>query len=317
MTEKPTSASTPPFHFARGRVEEVTRLSPSFARVTFSGEALGQFGNPRQTLDQRIKLVFPGETGLPALAPTDGFADWKALAEADRGSMRTFSIRDLLVDEDGNTRVVVDFALHPDQEDAGPAARWISRAQPGDELLLFGPRRGRTDGGGIEYHPGAAERVFLVGDETAVPAISRTLEETRDCGQEVTALLEVPTSDDKLEVATGARQQIEWYARNGGENGELVIPSLLEKVGISRVECDAACNPSTDDGAAPWETATYSNLDELAPSSAELLRSCYFWIAGESKMVTALRRHLVKELGAGREAVAFMGYWRKGVAMRA
>jgi NADPH-dependent ferric siderophore reductase len=42
----------------------------------------------------------------------------------------------------------------------------------------------------------------------------------------------------------------------------------------------------------------------------------YAWIAGESAMVTGLRRHLVKELGVDRRQVAFMGYWRRGVAMR-
>ena len=42
----------------------------------------------------------------------------------------------------------------------------------------------------------------------------------------------------------------------------------------------------------------------------------YAWIAGESKMVTGLRRALVKDLGIDRHQVAFMGYWRLGVAMR-
>jgi len=42
----------------------------------------------------------------------------------------------------------------------------------------------------------------------------------------------------------------------------------------------------------------------------------YAWIAGESGVVTGLRRHLVRELGMDRRQVAFMGYWRRGVAMR-
>ena len=42
----------------------------------------------------------------------------------------------------------------------------------------------------------------------------------------------------------------------------------------------------------------------------------YAWIAGESTVVTGLRRHLVNELGFDRRQVAFMGYWRRGVAMR-
>lgn len=40
------------------------------------------------------------------------------------------------------------------------------------------------------------------------------------------------------------------------------------------------------------------------------------WVAGESGVVTTLRRHLVRDLGINRSQVAFMGYWRLGVAMR-
>ncbi|MDP3892553.1 SIP domain-containing protein, partial [Nocardioides sp.] len=45
------------------------------------------------------------------------------------------------------------------------------------------------------------------------------------------------------------------------------------------------------------------------------LDGLYAWIAGEAGVVTGLRRHLVKELGIDRHQVAFMGYWRQGVAM--
>ncbi len=46
------------------------------------------------------------------------------------------------------------------------------------------------------------------------------------------------------------------------------------------------------------------------------LDGLYAWIAGESKVVTGLRRHLVNELHIDRSQVAFMGYWRRGVAMK-
>lgn len=42
----------------------------------------------------------------------------------------------------------------------------------------------------------------------------------------------------------------------------------------------------------------------------------YAWIAGESSVVTGLRRHPVNELGFDRRQVAFRGYWRRGVAMK-
>jgi NADPH-dependent ferric siderophore reductase len=42
--------------------------------------------------------------------------------------------------------------------------------------------------------------------------------------------------------------------------------------------------------------------------------SCYAWLAGEASTITALRRHLVRDLGIDRRSIAFMGYWRRGRA---
>ncbi|KTR93748.1 siderophore synthetase [Microbacterium testaceum] len=39
------------------------------------------------------------------------------------------------------------------------------------------------------------------------------------------------------------------------------------------------------------------------------------WLAGESGVVTASRRVLVREIGVPRERVAFLGYWREGGAL--
>jgi len=69
-----------------------------------------------------------------------------------------------------------------------------------------------------------------------------------------------------------------------------------------------------------WETPAYSSSGEevdlpVATVGHDLDGLCA-WIAGESKVVTGLRRLLVNELGMDRRQVAFMGYWRRGVAMR-
>ncbi|MEV6109003.1 siderophore-interacting protein [Streptomyces sp. NPDC051940] len=40
----------------------------------------------------------------------------------------------------------------------------------------------------------------------------------------------------------------------------------------------------------------------------------YAWIAGESGMVKALRRHLVNDRAVDRRAITFTGYWRRGVS---
>jgi NADPH-dependent ferric siderophore reductase len=68
-----------------------------------------------------------------------------------------------------------------------------------------------------------------------------------------------------------------------------------------------------------WETPSHSSSGETAGHTTGHttgIPGLYAWIAGESGVVTALRRHLVRELGVDRDQVAFMGYWRLGVAMR-
>ena len=69
-----------------------------------------------------------------------------------------------------------------------------------------------------------------------------------------------------------------------------------------------------------WETLTYSSSGEQVDTAVRVvghdLDDLYAWIAGESGVVTALRRALVNDLGMDRRQVAFMGYWRRGVSMR-
>ena len=68
-----------------------------------------------------------------------------------------------------------------------------------------------------------------------------------------------------------------------------------------------------------WETPSYSSSGEaIAPARTvgHEFDGLYAWIAGESTVVTRLRRHLVNELHIDRSHVAFMGYWRRGVAMK-
>ncbi|GAA1695510.1 siderophore-interacting protein [Microbacterium sediminicola] len=306
------AAAPAPFIVARGKVVRIDRLSPNFARVSFSGPDLTGFGNPERILDQRIKLIFPPASGrLPDLSRPDGdwWAAFLAIPEAERGTMRTYSIRDLIVDG-AETTVVVDFVMHLEPGLTGPASSWASGACVGDELLLIGPRRGSHGGGGIEYQPGDARTVVLAGDETAAPAIARILEELpREAAG--SAYIEVPSAADVLTIDAPEGITVRWVPREGLGHGESLIPAVLADMGMTVAPAVA------DDGSEDlvWETPLYSGSgEELGAQVNHTDR--YFWIAGESRVVTTLRRHLVKDLGIDRSQVAFMGYWRKGVAMR-
>ena len=306
----------PPYVLARADVRAVERISPSFVRVTFGGDGLTEFGTPGDVFDARIKIVFPPASGiLPPIDPDtdDWWGDYLAVPEGERGSMRTYSVRELRVDDaTAQTEVVVDFVLHLEPGLTGPASLWASGATVDDAVLIVGPRRGRADRGGIEYAPGEASQVCLVGDETAAPAIARILE---DAPRELRgiAFIEVPDSADALAIDAPEGVEVHWLPRGEVAHGLRAIPTVLDYLGES--VGDEIVVQDADGEDLVWETPVYSGLGEdLSTDGGHADR--YFWIAGESGVVTTLRRHLVKGLGIDRAQVAFMGYWRRGVAMR-
>ncbi len=87
-----------PFVLCEAEVVLAQRLSPSFVRVHLAAPELAEFGTVGPSYDQRIKLVFPHEGGrLPVLGEgQDWYAEWLALPEAERGHMRTYTVRDVL-----------------------------------------------------------------------------------------------------------------------------------------------------------------------------------------------------------------------------
>lgn len=315
MSAETSTRERSPFVLARAQVRAVERVSPNFVRVTFGGADLDEFGTPGDVYDARIKLVFPPASGvLPDIDrdTDDWWADYLAFPEAERGSMRTYSVRELRV-TDAGTEVVIDFVLHLQPGLTGPASLWASRASAGDELLIVGPRRGRVSRGGIEYAPGAAASVVLVGDETAAPAIARILEDApRDLRG--IAFIEVPVAEDQLPIDAPEGVEVHWLPRGSAAHGQRVIPTVLDYLGDTGHDTITVQDLDGED--LVWETPEYSGLGEELPADAVASGDRYFWIAGESGVVTTLRRHLVKELGIDRTQVAFMGYWRHGVAMR-
>ncbi|HEY1134374.1 MAG TPA: siderophore-interacting protein [Nocardioides sp.] len=319
--------------FAEAEVRAVRRVSSSFVRVELGCDEFADLARETPWLDQRIKFVFPPEGGaLPQVEPVDGdwYSPWIALPEDERGCMRTYTVRDVIADG-ADTLLVVDIVVHdPGEhgEESGPGNDWARAATVGDRVLVVAPRRGH-DFGGIEWLPGDATDLLLVGDETALPAVYGIL---RDLPADATgvAFVEVPHHDDVLDDVVGpAGVEVVWLPREDAARGEELRARVLAHLDRAAADHAAArqdrapvevVEPDAEDELL-WETPAYSALGEdaaaAAPSADGPYAGLYAWIAGESKVVTGLRRSLVKDLGVDRRQVAFMGYWREGVAMKA
>ncbi len=329
VTATPTPTATPtattvaplPFLLTEVEVTGVDRLSPSFVRLELGSPALADLGLDGPVLDQRIKLVLPdGDGPLPSVEEADESwtASWLDLPVEERGHMRTYTVREVR-GAGTDTRLVVDVVLHAGDGREGPGAAWAARAGLGDRVITLAPRRGQ-DFGGVEFEPGTAGELLLVGDETAVPAVAGILRDL-DPGARGAAFLEVPVGADVQTLQHPAGVSVRWLPRDGSPRGVALHRAVLDHLGVPAGAAGAGeeAGDVGDDGDL-WETPTYSSSGEVVEESVSLvghdLDGLYAWIAGEAKVVTGLRRALVRDLGVDRRQVAFMGYWREGVAMR-
>lgn len=304
-------------------VARVTRLCPSFVRITFTGEDLDQFAD--NGCDQRIKFLLPAPCGgweyLDRQNP-DWFTAWRALPEERRNPLRTYTVRAVRQDL---REVDVDIVLHGD---TGPASRWANGARPGSPLVLLGPNSAH-DGphGGLEFAPPVSSHALLLaGDETAVPAIASICESLpSDAVGEV--FLEVPHREDRWTLAAPPGVRITWLGREGRAHGELLVPAVqaaadrLLAMGVRASVDDAPALTAAGvdlsgdfadvdvDTDILWEVPVDATGSPLAQDTV-----LYAWLAGEAGVIKTLRRYLVRTKGVDRRSVAFMGYWRQGRA---
>ena len=314
------TTSTLPMLFAEVEVVSVERLSPTFVRVELGSPDLADFGVDGDRYDQRIKLILP-DPATGGITSTEGadeswFATWLERPAEERGHMRTYTIRDVRGSGESTT-LVVDIVLHVEGDLVGPGSTWASRAAVGDRIVLLAPRRGFPYGG-IEFTPAPGADLLLVGDETAVPAVCTVLEQLPDDARGA-VFLEVPVAGDIQDVRRPAGVTVTWLAREGEQLGARLHDAVVAHLGIPGADVEVAADEVDPD---LWETPFYSSSGEevagdmTVAGDVTVAGGTYAWIAGESKVVTGLRRHLVKELGFDRRQVAFMGYWRLGVAMK-
>jgi len=95
-------------------------------------------------------------------------------------------------------------------------------AKPGDRLGLGGPR-------GSSLLPEGPDWTLLIGDETALPAMARRLEEA-GADECIIALIAIDSADARVDIRTAANASITWLCRASGDAAlpdavaELILP---------------------------------------------------------------------------------------------
>jgi NADPH-dependent ferric siderophore reductase len=240
-------------------VASVTDITPHMRRIRLAGPELEGFQSPGHA--DHIK-VFLSADGKPLPRPErhpDGLA-WPD--EVARPFMRDYTPRYF---DPAALTLDIDFVLHGD----GPASEWASAVQPGDPAMIGGPR-------GSLIVPDAFDWYLLAGDETALPAIGRRIEEL-PANKPAIAIIEVPEAADEQRFEAASPVEIHWIHRNGRPAGaQNLILAKLAETGFPKGEG-------------------------------------YAFVAGEADMSRTVKAHLIAR-GLNHEYIRAPGYWVKGAA---
>jgi NADPH-dependent ferric siderophore reductase len=237
-------------------VLSVKRITPHMQRIVFGGEELQGFISASP--DDHVKLIFPNPSG-ELVFPTMGPNGPEFPPGIVPSPMRDYTPRDY---DASLNALTVDFVIHGD----GPASTWAEQAKPGQRLGLGGPR-------GSFVVADDFDRYVLVGDETALPAIARRLDEMH-AGARVEVLVEIPEAADRQPLGSQAQFHVTWLERNGVGGAS---SGLLEQA-----------------------------LRELPERPGDT----FYWLAAESRRVRAMRKYLADERGVPKEWVRATGYWQ-------
>jgi len=241
------------------QVRDVRHITPKMVRIVVGGDDLTGFVSA--AYDDHVKLFFPQPGQDKPVLPTPGPNGPVYPEGAPRPASRDYTPRRF--DAAANT-LTLDFVLHGD----GPATMWAAQARPGSFLGVGGPR-------GSFIVPDDYDWFLFVGDETALPAIARRLEELPETTRAI-VVVEVADAAEEQQFQTRARLETHWLHRDGTEPG----------AGSRLQDAVAALRLPGGEG--------------------------YAWVAAEAATAKALRQHLVEERGLSKDRVKAAAYWKRG-----
>lgn len=221
-------------------VQAIEDVTPRMRRITFTADTMEGFASLAP--DDHIKLFFAGESGP---------------------QMRDFTPRRFDV---AAGTLVIDFALH----EAGPATAFAAGARIGDTLDIGGPRGSAVVADDFDW-------LWLIGDETALPAIGRWLEETRP-GLPVLTAAVIADAGECQAIETKADWTALWSLRSeSGPDDAAALIALLAG-------------------------------QDFPPGDG------FIFVAAESSVARAIRRYLTEERGHPKAWMKAAGYWKRGEA---
>ena len=245
-------------------------LTSHMIRVVLGGQGFDTF-TPSEFTDSYVKLIFVDEdvdvSGLPQPLTLDSFAD---LPAAKKPVVRTITVRSA---DTAARELTLDIAVHGDHGAAGP---WAANATPGQSICLMGPSGAYSPDPAADWH-------LMVGDETALPAISVALEAlpASAIGQ---VFIEVADPADEIPLVAPDGVQINWILRGG----------RADLVGEERA-------------------GDHSPLVEAVKTAHWLPGKVHAFVHGEAQAVMHnLRPYIRKEHGVDAKWASISGYWRRG-----
>jgi NADPH-dependent ferric siderophore reductase len=244
------------------QVLRVHAVTPHLLRVTLGGPDLADFESA--SFDDHVKVFFPPPGAERPALPTLG-ANGPEFPEGEpKPVARDFTPRRF---DRAAGELDLEFVLnHP-----GPASQWAAQARVGQWLGIGGPRGSFVVPTGFDWH-------LLIGDDTALPAIARRLEEL-PAGARAAVVLEV--ADRAAQIAFDTRADV-------------------HEVWRFRAEADAA----------EGDALLNAVRDLPLPSSGD----GYVWAAGEALSMRAVRQHLTGERGVDKSRIRAAAYWKRGAA---
>ncbi|QBF28178.1 siderophore-interacting protein [Pseudomonas tructae] len=181
-------------------VLRVTELTPRMRRITLGGPELQGFTSVGS--DDHVKLMFACTPEEQTLLDNLDFS-----RDGGRPTMREYTPR--RIDLAGG-EMDIDFVLHGD----GPASTWAAQAQVGQVLNIAGPRASMVV-------PDIFDSYLLIGDETAIPAIARRLEEL-PAGRKVLAVIEIEDAQEQQPLTSASQVEVIWVLRQKQDLLEVV-----------------------------------------------------------------------------------------------